>query len=584
MLLQKLEAYADRIVDFPPRLYTNAPVRYIIELDGDGKFRELVDTADPSDRATKRGVWHEVPEVVKTSGISPFLLVGNAGYVLGFVGDAGKPPRVAKCHAAFMDLVNGCAVATGDPRVNAVLTFLREGPLEQIAGTDGFDSSARITFRIDHKFLVDLPAVQEFWAEENDRKNSKAAERRCLVCSRMRRVALTIEKVKGVPDGQMGGTSIISFNADAFRSFGLESSLNAPTCESCGARFTKSLNEMLRDPDHRVIVGGLAYVFWTREPEAEFSFATNITQPTAASVAQLLTAAKTGRQGAVAAIDDDSVQRFYATALSGSGGRAVVREWIDTSVAEAKQHLHEWFQLQRITDRGETGLPLSISKLSYATVRTGDRNNKPPINVTRSLLRTALRGDPVPWQLLFEAVRRCRAEQSVTRPRAALIKMVLLSQHPERGQENLVELDGTEGNAAYRCGRLLAVIEAVQRAAMPGVNATIVDRFYGTASSAPASVFGRLMRGVQPHLSKLERDRRGAWVSLQRQLEEVAGGLPLFPRTLTLEDQGMFALGYYHQRALPWGGKRATDSAAEPSDAAAGDEADDNSDSEQESN
>ena len=116
----------------------------------------------------------------------------------------------------------------------------------------------------------------------------------------------------------------------------------------------------------------------------------------------------------------------------------------------------------------------------------------------------------------------------------------------------MVQLDPDNPSAAYRCGRLLAVLEAVQRLAVPGAKATIVDRFFGTASSAPASVFGRLLRGAQPHLAKLERDRRGAYVALQRRLEEIQAGLPAsgFPRVLTLEDQGIFALGYYHQRAF----------------------------------
>ena len=113
----------------------------------------------------------------------------------------------------------------------------------------------------------------------------------------------------------------------------------------------------------------------------------------------------------------------------------------------------------------------------------------------------------------------------------------------------MVQLDPTNANPAYLCGRLLAVLEGIQRAAIPGAKATIVDRFFGTASSAPASVFGRLMRGAQPHLSKLERDNPNAYRALQRRMEEVTTGLDSFPRTLTLEEQGLFSLGYYHQRA-----------------------------------
>lgn len=116
----------------------------------------------------------------------------------------------------------------------------------------------------------------------------------------------------------------------------------------------------------------------------------------------------------------------------------------------------------------------------------------------------------------------------------------------------MIQLDSDNPSPAYRCGRLLAVLEEIQRRALPGVKATIVDRFFGTASSAPASVFGRLIRGAQPHLSKLERDQRGAYVALQRRLEDVQAGLAAagFPRVLSLEDQGIFALGYYHQRAF----------------------------------
>ena len=163
----------------------------------------------------------------------------------------------------------------------------------------------------------------------------------------------------------------------------------------------------------------------------------------------------------------------------------------------------------------------------------------------------ALKAGPAPMSLLFQAVKRNRAERAVPRNRAALIKMVWLSQQPDLAPEEdtMVGLDLENLNAAYLCGRLLAVLESVQRAAIPGAKATITDRFFGTASSAPASVFGRLLRGSRPHLGKLRRDRRGTCEALEQRLEQVQRGLHGFPRTLNLEDQGLFGLGYYHQRA-----------------------------------
>ena len=167
----------------------------------------------------------------------------------------------------------------------------------------------------------------------------------------------------------------------------------------------------------------------------------------------------------------------------------------------------------------------------------------------RQLLRSAFTSAPLPPGLLYQAVRRNRAEQGVTRQRAALIKLVLRSRERE-DEDNVVSLDQDNPEPAYRCGRLFAVLEEVQRLAVPGIKATIGSRFYGAASSAPISVFSRLLQGARPHLAKLERDRPGAFRALQRRLEEIMGGLNGFPRMLTLEQQGLFSLGYYHQRAF----------------------------------
>ncbi len=275
-----------------------------------------------------------------------------------------------------------------------------------------------------------------------------------------------------------------------------------------------------------------------------FSFRDYFDQPQPEQVRALLDTVRSGR--AMPEVDDTA---FYATVLSGSGGRAVVRDWIDTTVGEAKRHLGDWFAAQRIVGPyGEEPQPLGLYSLAAATVRDARTDLAPP--TPRALWRAALTGTPLPLGLLFQAVRRIRAEQAITRQRAALMKLVLLSQPDRETEEDtMVQLDPAQTRPAYHCGRLLAVLEEVQRLAVPGAKATIVDRFFGTASSAPASVFGRLLRGAQPHLAKLERDRPGAYRALQRRLEEVQAGLASFPRTLGLEDQGLFALGYYHQRA-----------------------------------
>jgi len=164
------------------------------------------------------------------------------------------------------------------------------------------------------------------------------------------------------------------------------------------------------------------------------------------------------------------------------------------------------------------------------------------------LLKAALQGGPLPSWLLFQAIKRNRAEQQLTRPRAALIKMVLISQKKNFQEDDMVRLAEDNLNPAYLCGRLLAVLEQVQFQAV-SPKATLIDRFFGTASTAPASVFPRLVRGAQAHLGKLRKERFGAYTALQGRLESVMGSLSGFPKILTLEEQGWFSLGYYHQRA-----------------------------------
>lgn len=548
-MLQRLREYSERL-DLPPVLHAESPVRYIIELDGDGRLLNPrpTDTADPSNPRTRRGQRRLVPQVQRTSGIKALLLVDKADYALGYRGAGGKAGRVRQCHDAFLALLDRCAQRTGEPSVATVRRFLGSNPLAQLILGADFDPGALITFRVAGVFPIDLPVVQQFWAEENDPAVRAAPVMQCLVCGRERPVLDRLQaKIKGVPGGQTSGTAIISANSVAFESYGLKASLIAPTCADCGERFTKAANELIASEANSYALGGAVFIFWTKQP-VEFNPFTYLRDPQPEQVRALLQTVNRGQSDAINAVEDDTA--FYATALSGSGGRAVVRDWIDTTVAGAKENLSRWFRLQRIVDpMGEEPRPLGLYPLAAATVRdAGDL--APP--VPRAMLRAALTGTPLPRALLFQAVKRNRAEQTVTRPRAALIKAVWLSHQENKEEEHMVRLDPDSPSLAYQCGRLFWVLEQAQRLAIPGVKATIADRFFGTASSAPASVFSRLVRGAIPHLGKLERDRPGAYYALQQRLEDIQARIPAtgYPRTLALEDQGLFSLGYYHQRAF----------------------------------
>jgi CRISPR-associated protein Csd1 len=533
-------------------MYATKPVRYIIELDADGNLlgARPIDTADTGDRGRRRGNLMAVPDIVRSSAVKPLLLADKADYVLGFVGSTDRPSRVAACHRAFVELTARCYAATGSPDVKAVLDFMSTVPLGGLDLPADFDPGATITFQVDGRFPVHDSGVQRFWADMNDPASRGGPIMQCIVCGSMRNVLARLPgKIKGVPGGQTAGTALVSANTPAFESYGLAANLVAPTCASCAEGFTRGLNGLLASEATSMRLGQGVFAFWTREPTAKFDFRRDVLDPTPESIRNLLATITTG--GPRAGLEANA---FYAVYLSASGGRAVVRDWIDTTVDHVIENAARWHRRQRVADPwSENHRPLGVFALAATTVREA-RDVAPP--TTRALLRSAITGAPLPWTLLQQVVGRCRVEQTVDRPHAAMIKLVLATNgHFGEEDEQMVGLSQDHPSIAYQCGRLLAVLESAQRAALGEVGAGIVDRFYGTASTAPLTVFPRLLRGVQPHLGKLERDRPATAHALNDRLADVLVHIGAFPTTLSTAEQGLFALGYYHQRA--WDRSRA---------------------------
>jgi CRISPR-associated protein Csd1 len=567
MLLQRLNEYSARIAS-TPTMYVKMAIKWIIDIDMEGKFQGMVSTSDGGKR-NDRGKDFLSPHIGRSSGVKAKLLADNGEYVLGKAREDADEDDVLKRNKAFIELVKKSTDTTSEQTVQAVLKFYKNMNLAELAMPEAFDPSQNLTFRVNGILPIDLPSVQRFWAQyagstdSNEDKDAEAKDvMQCLICGEEKPAVRRLPfKIKRIPNGQTSGMALISANSTAFESYGLEKSLIAPTCQECGEKFSKAANALIEGENTHISIGPLVYIFWTKE-ETGFSFASILSNPEPGEVQALIASVFSGKESTTK-ID---VTPFYATAFSASGARVAVRDWLETTISGVKTNLVYWFKLQKIVDlyTGEEGFPLPIrgylgknnkwvsglaDELAPLVKKRRDVDSLPP-NVLKVLLHTALKGGPLPVWLLFQAVKRNRAEQTVTRPRAALIKMVLLSQNTNIEKEDKMErLDTENRNPGYLCGRLLGVLEAVQRGAMPGANTTIVDRFYGTASSAPASVFGRLLRGAQPHLGKLRKDKRGTFEALEKKLEEVQSGLKSFPKTLTLEEQGLFALGYYHQRA-----------------------------------
>jgi CRISPR-associated protein Csd1 len=553
MLLEKLCEYAERL-DLPPTMYIKTAIRWLIDLDLQGNLHGFVATEG---RGGKRDRGKEMlaPHIGRSSGVRAKLLADNGEYVLGVTREKSEPGRVAQCHADFVALVKQCADGTQEPMVQAVFQFLEHLPVTSLTLPADLDPAHALTFRVNGILPIDLPSVRRFWASTATSSDDDSSEpvpdlMQCLICGEVRPPVKRLPmKIKRIPGRQTAGMALISANAPAFESYGLEASLIAPTCQECGERFSNAANALIEDERTHITVGPVVYVFWTKTEDDGFSVASLLLTPEPDVVRALIRSAFSGH---AATLEIDTTP-FYATAFSASGARVVVRDWLDTTVAEVKRHLARYFALQRIVDcDGAEGKPFGLRALATSTIRepSKDLQRDLPPNVPQTLLHMALKGGPLPMGLLFQAVKRNRAARDVTSSRAALIKMVLLSSPDDFKLERTMErLELNNQAPAYLCGRLLAVLEAVQREANPGINTTIVDRFFGTASSAPASVFGHLLRGAQAHLGKLRKEKPGAYRALERKLEEVLEGIRDFPKSLLLKEQGIFGLGYYHQRA-----------------------------------
>ena len=486
-----------------------------------------------------------LPHVMKSSGIKAKLLSDSGEYVLGISDIVDKQERVHECHQAFIDLLEDCARETSQKSIQTILNFYLQGglPQKEIEEKD-IKGKDEITFRVAGAYPFELKVIQDYWA--NRSAEGVESKGQCIVCGRYGPVLQRIpHKIKKIPNGQSAGNTIISANADPFESYGLRNSLIAPTCPKCAENFSRALNYLIEDKDSHIRVGPSAYVFWTKE-RSNFNIGNYFQAPDPTQVRALIRSVKTGQAGNTELDEAD----FFATSFSASGSRVVVRDYLETTILRAKKKLVKWFELQKIVNTNGSGSdPIAIYPLAASLYRDANKDMSP--HVLPALVGSALYGKPIPKWLLALAVRRNAADRQVTRPRAAVIKMVLFSENSKKILEgnNMVALEKNSENQAYQLGRLMAVLESIQKQAQKGIKSTITDRFYGSASTAPASVFGRLLSGSKAHLAKIRKDKEGLYHIFERRLEDVCGQITSFPAILELKDQGMFALGYYHQKA-----------------------------------
>lgn len=575
MILSALNDYYQRLLEqgadgVSPFGYSQEKISYEILLSPDG---EVVDVNDIRQVAGKKPIPRSlsVPQPEKrTSGTKSNFLWDKTSYVLGASSKDGG--RTALEHAAFKELHLQALADEDDAGLQALTKFLKQWEPQKFRPPTFSEEmlDTNVVFRLDgqQQYLHESPAAQTVRAKllaSGDSRNGL-----CLVTGQQLPLARLHPAVKGVNGAQSSGASIVSFNLDAFTSYGKSQGENAPISEQVAFAYTTVLNHLLRRDEHnrqRLQIGDASVVFWAQSADtqqsmqAEATFWSMLEPPSddgqeAEKLRNVLSAVAQGRPLHELDPHLEEGTRLFVLGLAPNTSRLSIRFWESGNLETFARRLGEHFQDLHIEPLPWKTAP-AIWRLLYATAPSRDGKAKAedvPAHLAGEMARAILTGRRYPQSLLATLIMRMRADGDISGVRVALCKAVIarearLGGNKTNPEELPMSLDKEAANPGYRLGRLFAVLEGAQRLALGDrVNATIRDRYYGAASATPATVFPVLLRNAQNHLAKLRKDKPGLAVNLERDIAEIIGGLQSqFPRSLRLEDQGRFAIGYYHQ-------------------------------------
>jgi CRISPR-associated protein Csd1 len=587
MILQELVRYYDRKgADPDPAQRLPAPgledkdIPFVVELAPDGAVVQLVDTRKLDGKKLRAQSFLVPCGEKKTSGVNANLLWDTAAYAIGLARERKSKSELTP-HAAFIARIDALPETVRQQAgVAAVLAALHRADWSLLERSPAWpeivDSNPVMSFRLageSHLVCQDVALVA---AASQTHDGEHAPRAVCLVDGTEQPVQRLHTAIKGVWGAQTSGANIVSFNARSFESYGKaeRQGENAPIGERAAFAYTTALNHLLaKDSRNRVQVGDASAVFWADGPapllDGEFTLADFLGErpdhpDRGVQAVQALYRALASGQLPVG----EREARFFVLGLAPNAARISVRFWIEATMAELAPRIRLHFDDLRVVPRYDNDPPVpSLFRLLTGLALQGKVDNVPP-RLAGEWMRAILEGLPYPALLLNAAVIRCKAEREVSYLRAAILK-AWLNRDARRRQPLLPadhaefkeELDMDQADAAYRLGRVFAVLERIQQRAQPGINATIRDRYYGAASTTPVAVFTTLLRLKNAHLKKLGDGECGYF---ERLLGSIFGTLEApaladFPRQLNLPDQGRFALGYYHQRQSFFAGKKPDD-------------------------
>ena len=552
----------------PPYGFSEEKIGWISVLDKEGRLQDAVPNLTADKKPQPKLMSVPRPEK-RTSGVKPNFLWDKTAYALGV--EANKDKAQAKTEPvvpsektfeAFRQYHLDLLQHEQDEGLQALYRFLQHWQPAQFADYPCLSETpdANVVFALDKPsaLIHKREAAQTLWAGRL--KSDEAEQGLCLISGEAAPIARLHPAIKGVFGGQSSGGSIISFNKESFASFGKEQGANAPVSEVSAFAYTTALNYLLRrENGHCLTIGDASTVFWAEAADSETAaaaedfFADIMTPPDdeqqSQKVFDILEQIAKGRPLQEIAPDLSPDTRFYILGLAPNAARISIRFWLDTTFGQLAANLAQHWQDLALEPRPWKTAP-SVWRLLLQTAVLGKSENISPV-LAGEMMRAVIGGTLYPMSLLAQLIARIRADGDANGLRVAMIKAVLQRRF-RKGlihEEVSMSLNTESRNQAYLLGRLFAVLERIQYQALGELNAGIADRYYGSASAVPFSVFPRLLSGAKYHLSRLRKDKAGMAVNLDKDLGEIIAMLPeTFPRHLSIDEQGRFAIGYYQQK------------------------------------
>ncbi len=576
MILQALTAYYEQLVRqgklSAPGWDDSFKVSYELRLNDAGQLLRVVPLLTEKTVGKKTVLAPRAMRVPahekRSSGIAANFLCDNSTYLLG-ADEKGKPERSADCFKACAKLHHTILDGVDSPAARALLAYFDSwdptqasthpllaeqwkeitGNANLIFGYEAADHS--------HSFVNDDLAIQNAWQAHYNDRSADSDIGQCLITGKYAPIERTHPNISGVPGAQSSGAALVSFNAPAFCSYGHEQGDNAPVSKYAAFAYTTALNRLLADRSHCKHVGDTTILCWAENAEPVYQDAMSMflfgaDEAAGIQESDVQAALKRLSAGQTVPFLEKELspdQHFYLLGLAPNAARLSVRFFLRDTFGSFAQNLQKHAEEMEIDcSEKEKFRTLPIWAVVNETTRTvPGQPAKPSPQLAGDLLRAVLTGGRYPATLLNGVTLRIRAEQNVTRGRAAVIKAYYLRNYPTELNKEVytVSLNETT-NVPYLLGRLFSVLEAVQKAANPGINTTIKDRYFNAACATPGMSFPTLLRLSQKHLRKLND---GLATHYDKQITELMAQLPEsgFPARLSLPDQGKFTIGYYHQ-------------------------------------